>query len=61
MNSTYKMDNDFEEKRKKKILDNGKNNVRSVYSMGPFTVLPRRAFNDHSIIYIAPTSAATHA
>ena len=46
MNKIHKMNNDFEEKRKKKILDNGKNNVQSVYSMGPFTVLPRRAFND---------------
>lgn len=43
------MAKDYEDKRKKKILDNGKNNVQSVFSTGPFTVLPRRAFNDKRI------------
>ena len=39
---------DYEEKRKQKILSNGKYDV-SVYQGGPFTVVPRRALNDKRI------------
>ena len=39
---------DYEEKRKRKILSNGKHDV-SVYQGGPFTVVPRRALNDKRI------------
>ena len=46
MNNLLKMDTNYEEKRRKKILSNGKNNVQSVYSCGPFTVIPSRALND---------------
>lgn len=46
MNTLLEMDTDYESKRRKKILDNGKNNVQSVYSSGPFVVLPRRSMND---------------
>ena len=44
---------DYEEKRKRKILSNGKLDV-SVYQGGPFTVVPRRALNDKrlSLIHI---------
>lgn len=46
MKSLLKM-KDYEEKRRKKILSNGvKNNVQSVFSSGPFTVIPSRALND---------------
>ena len=40
---------DYEEKRKRKILSNGKYDVVSIYQGGPFTVVPRRAFNDKRI------------
>ena len=43
------MDTDYKDKIRKKILDNGKNNIQSVYSGGPFTVVPRRALNDKRI------------
>ena len=43
------MDTDYKDKVRKKILDNGKNNIQSVYSGGPFTVVPRRALNDKRI------------
>lgn len=47
MNNLLRMATDYEEKRRKKILSNGvKNNVQSVYSTGPFTVIPSRALND---------------
>ncbi len=39
---------DYEEKRKRKILSNGKHDV-SMYQGGPFTVVPRRALNDKRI------------
>ena len=40
---------DYEEKRRKKILSNGKHDVVSIYQGGPFTVVPRRALNDKRI------------
>jgi len=40
---------DYEDKRKRKILSNGKHDVVSIYQGGPFTVVPRRAFNDKRI------------
>ena len=40
---------DFEEKRRRKILSNGKHDVVSIYQGGPFTVVPRRALNDKRI------------
>ena len=40
---------DYEEKRKRKILSNGKHDVVSVYQGGPFTVVPSRALNDKRI------------
>lgn len=40
---------DYEEKRKRKILSNGKHDVVSIYQGGPFTVVPRRALNDKRI------------
>ena len=49
MNNLLRMDTDYKDKIRKKILDNGKNNIQSVYSGGPFTVVPRRALNDKRI------------
>ena len=40
---------DYEEKRRRKILSNGKHDVVSIYQGGPFTVVPRRALNDKRI------------
>ena len=40
---------DYEEKRRRKILSNGKHDVLSIYQRGPFTVVPRRALNDKRI------------
>ena len=40
---------DYEEKRKRKILSNGKHDVVSIYQGGPFTVVPSRALNDKRI------------
>jgi DNA-binding MarR family transcriptional regulator/Tfp pilus assembly major pilin PilA len=40
---------DYEDKRKRKILSNGKHDVVSIYQGGPFTVVPRRALNDKRI------------
>lgn len=42
---------DYEEKRRKKILSNGKKyDVKSIFSGGPFVVVPRRALNDKRIV-----------
>ena len=40
---------EYEEKRTRKILSNGKHDVVSIYQGGPFTVVPRRALNDKRI------------
>ena len=49
MNNLLRMATDYEDKIRKKILSNGRNNIQSVYSGGPFTVVPRRALNDKRI------------
>jgi len=49
------MKEDYQEKRRKKILSNGNNNVQSVYSGGPFVVVPRRALNDKRICQFPQT------
>ena len=48
-NKTMNKPIDYEEKRKRKILSNGKHDVVSIYQGGPFTVVPRRALNDKRI------------